>query len=64
MLDTAIIVRKALHPLEPLNPAEISRVVNTLRLEKNLGKGVRFISVALKEPTKQEVKNYQILNAK
>lgn len=57
MLHTALI-RKALHPLEPLNPAEISSVVNTLRLEKNLGNGVRFISVALKEPAKKEVKNY------
>lgn len=58
MLDTAF-VKKALHPLEPLNPVEISSVVNTLRLEKNLGNGVRFISVALKEPPKQEVKNYR-----
>jgi primary-amine oxidase len=57
MLHTPLI-RKALHPLEPLNPAEISSVVNTLRLEKNLGNGVRFISVALKEPAKKEVKNY------
>jgi primary-amine oxidase len=57
MIDTAF-VRKALHPLEPLSPAEISSVVNTLRLEKSLGNGVRFISVALKEPTKQEVKNF------
>src|ERR1700722_19623620 len=58
MLDTAF-VKKAFHPLEPLNPVEISSVVNTLRLEKNLGNGIRFISVALKEPTKQEVKSYQ-----
>jgi primary-amine oxidase len=57
MLDTPLI-GKALHPLEPLNPAEISSVVNTLRLEKNLGNGIRFISVALREPPKEEVKNY------
>src|SRR5258707_2432703 len=59
MLDTPVI-RKTLHPLEPLNPAEISRVVNTLRIEKKLGNGVRFISVALKEPQKQEVRTYQL----
>src|SRR5882724_1560546 len=59
MSDT-LIMTKTCHPLEPLNPSEISSVVNTLRIEKNLGDGVRFISVALKEPSKQEVKDYQL----
>src|ERR1700676_2959279 len=59
MLDT-LVIKKTHHPLEPLNPAEISIVVNMLRIEKNLGDGVRFISVGLKEPPKQEVKNYQL----
>jgi primary-amine oxidase len=53
------ITKKAVHPLEPLTPEEISVVVNTLRTEKDLGNSVRFISVALKEPPKGLVKNYK-----
>jgi primary-amine oxidase len=59
MLGT-LTTTKTRHPLEPLNPSEISRVVNTLRNGKKLGDSVRFISVALKEPPKQAVKNYQV----
>jgi primary-amine oxidase len=58
MLDT-LVTKTITHPLQPLAPEEISCVVDTLRTQKNLGKEVRFISVALKEPAKQEVKNFK-----
>lgn len=57
MLDNTI-TKKALHPLEPLTPDEIAVVVKTLKTAKGLGNTVRFISVTLKEPSKNLVKNY------
>jgi primary-amine oxidase len=59
-MHDALVVTKTRHPLEPLNPAEINHVVNTVRTEKKLEVGVRFISVSLKEPPKEQVKNYQL----
>ena len=58
MLDT-LVSKKINHPLQPLVPEEIASVVQTLRTEKHLGKEVRFISVALKEPSKQEVNDFK-----
>ncbi len=52
------VVKTKLHPLEPLNPAEIENVVRTLRTIKNIDNSTRFISVALKEPSKQKVKEF------
>jgi primary-amine oxidase len=46
------------HPLEPLKADEIKIVVDILRSQKSIGKSVRFISVALKEPPKESVHNF------
>ena len=54
------VITAANHPLQPLLPAEISIVVDTLRTSKQLGKQVRFISVALKEPSKELVREYPV----
>ncbi|MEO5890518.1 MAG: primary-amine oxidase [Ferruginibacter sp.] len=54
----ALISKKITHPLQPLSPAEIGIAVETVRTVKSLGTGVRFISVALKEPSKKQVKDY------
>jgi len=45
------------HPLEPLSPDEISVVVKAIRDYSNTK--WRFISVALKEPSKQEFKSHR-----
>jgi primary-amine oxidase len=49
---------KISHPLEPLNADEIQIAVDVLRSAKSLGTSVRFISVALKEPSKSDVHSY------
>ena len=41
------------HPLDPLEPAEIERAVAAVRKEGRLAEGIRFVSVSLKEPTKE-----------
>src|SRR2546426_8991671 len=46
------------HPLEPLTAEEITATVEILREGKQLGKTVRFVSVVLKEPTKDSVKHF------
>jgi primary-amine oxidase len=46
------------HPLEPLTADEMHLAVRVLQETKNLDKGVRFISVSLKEPEKQKVKRF------
>ncbi len=51
------------HPLEPLTGEEIVSTVNILRTTKQLTDKVRFISVVLKEPAKELVKNYSAENA-
>ena len=43
---------EARHPLDPLEPDEIRAAVDTVRKEKKLAAGVRFVSVTLKEPAK------------
>ncbi len=43
------------HPLDPLEPAEISSTVEAIRKERKLGDSVRFVSVSLKEPSKEVV---------
>ena len=43
------------HPLSPLSSSEISGAVGVIRRTKNTGGEFRFISVALKEPSKQKV---------
>jgi primary-amine oxidase len=44
-----------LHPLEPLTAEEITSAVAILRREKQLDDTVRFSTVELQEPTKEEV---------
>jgi primary-amine oxidase len=47
------------HPLEPLTAEEIELAVRILKDEKQLGERVRFSTVVLNEPEKEEVLNYQ-----
>ena len=49
----------ALHPLDPLSPAELEAAVRIVREARSLGEQVRFCSVVLKEPLKQEVLRYR-----
>lgn len=46
------------HPLEPLNKDEIAAVVRILKQQQQLGEADRFVSVALKEPNKDTVLNF------
>ena len=45
------------HPLDPLTAEEIGTVARMLRSERQLGDGVRFISISLHEPPKESVLN-------
>jgi primary-amine oxidase len=47
------------HPLDPLEPAEIELAVATVRKEQHLGDSVRFVSIGLKEPPKDVVRQYR-----
>ncbi|RYL92506.1 primary-amine oxidase [Sporolactobacillus sp. THM7-4] len=47
------------HPLEPLNEVEIELAVAVVKKEKNLNDQVRFVSVTLKEPSKDIVLNFK-----
>ena len=51
--------QSTLHPLDPLTAQEITAAVNIIRTEKKLGKGVRFVSVSLKEPAKDVVLHFK-----
>src|SRR4051794_39546189 len=44
------------HPLDPLEPAEIERAVASVREARGPGKGLRFVSVSLDEPSKEVVR--------
>src|SRR5689334_20248875 len=46
------------HPLEPLTADEIKLTVAILRDEKELAKTVRFVSIVLKEPSKDYVRKF------
>lgn len=50
------------HPLDPLRPAEIERAVATVREEHTLDENVRFVSVSLKEPSKDVVRQSRVGN--
>jgi len=43
------------HPLDPLSAEEIETASVTLRAERRLDEGVRFVSVNLNEPTRDVV---------
>jgi primary-amine oxidase len=44
------------HPLDPLSAAEIEAAVGAVRREGELGEGLRFISVMLREPSKESLR--------
>jgi primary-amine oxidase len=46
------------HPLEPLSKEEIQAAVSIIKKEKQLGKFDRFVTVQLKEPSKEIVQNF------
>ena len=48
-----------LHPLDPLNTAEITATVAILRASGQLGSHVRFATVVLQEPSKEVVLNFK-----
>jgi primary-amine oxidase len=43
------------HPLDPLEPAEVQAAVETIRKEKTLPDSFRFVTVTLKEPSKESI---------
>ena len=43
------------HPLDPLTAVEISRVVTTLLDKRSVGPGLRFASIDLEEPAKEDL---------
>ena len=45
----------ARHPLDPLEPAEVQLAVAAVRKDRQLGDSVRFVTVALNEPSKDVV---------
>lgn len=47
------------HPLDPLNVEEMQEAVALLRAGQKLSDKVRFMSAALREPTKDEVRAYE-----
>ncbi len=49
----------ARHPLDPLEPAEIAFAVESVRKARPLGEGVRFVTVTLKEPSKDVVRRFR-----
>ncbi|MBJ3778078.1 primary-amine oxidase [Acuticoccus mangrovi] len=52
MTDTATAQRDALHPLDPLTPAEIEAAVGIIKRSGEVSGDVRFVSVSLDEPDK------------
>ncbi|MQA12742.1 MAG: primary-amine oxidase [Pseudonocardiaceae bacterium] len=45
------------HPLEPLTAAEITAAVDVLRAERGLTASTRFVSIALREPAKEAIRD-------
>ncbi|MBV9354809.1 MAG: primary-amine oxidase [Chloroflexi bacterium] len=43
------------HPLEPLSAEEIAAAAEIVRIQRQLGPRVRFVTITLQEPPKQEV---------
>jgi len=57
-MDT-LTLNKISHPLEPLSADEMNAAVRILKQSKQAGPGLRFISVSLREPAKEIVKEYR-----
>jgi len=50
-MDTLpLVVRPGTHPLDPLSPAEISLASAAVRAKHDLGPGMRFVTIVLREP--------------
>jgi primary-amine oxidase len=47
------------HPLDPLEPAEIERAVSVVRKEERLPDSIRFVTVSLKDPSKDVVRKWK-----
>ena len=47
------------HPLEPLSAEEIQTAVALVREDRRMGSRVRFVSVALREPAKEDIARFQ-----
>jgi primary-amine oxidase len=47
------------HPLDPLEPAEIAFAVAAIRKERKVGDSVRFVTVSLKEPSKEVIAKFE-----
>jgi primary-amine oxidase len=47
------------HPLDSLSAAEIAEAVSIVRSGRTLGPRTRFVSVSLREPTRQELRRYR-----
>ena len=47
------------HPLDPLTADEVSRVASILRTRPGLGHRVRFNTITLREPTRQELRLFR-----
>jgi primary-amine oxidase len=47
------------HPLDSLSAAEIAEAVAIIRAERTLGPRTRFVSVALREPSRHELRLYR-----
>src|SRR4051812_37288937 len=50
------IVSSTAHPLDPLSAAEIAEAVAIVRAGRTLGPRTRFVTVSLREPTRQELR--------
>ena len=59
---TENVQEKATHPLEPLSKSEIELAVSILRQSTSLTSTTRFVSVVLKEPFKETVRNFKAGN--
>ncbi len=53
----------ASHPLDPLTAEEISEASSILRSERQLGQRVKFETIVLQEPAKDEVLNFRVGDA-
>ena len=47
------------HPLDPLSADEIAEAVSILRAGPTLGPRTRLVSVSLREPTRQEIRQHR-----
>ena len=47
------------HPLDPLTAGEIRQAVSVLAGDRRVSSAMRFVSVGLREPAKQEVASFR-----